>query len=329
MLVYTGYTPVVLELLDTYTPMIQQLICQPEFNILHLGVLLLEKYGIPILGGFAVDKCSTFCIKNISAYMKQGMSWDLVEALIKHGTVPDVAAIEISMQYNRPKATLFIAENVKETVPYDHLLSLTISMEWHGQFVKYCINQGGKFSPNDIWSVLRWENDSKAESMLEKILKNGGSADVKDIKGHLPLNFLLDNNMFTKVLILLNHGADTSTVDISGLIKKLIKLETTDCSTMVLNGIIKSKSKKMDIKDELNRSLTIVFKNKCYDLAALLIECGADITYIADHDKSTTPVHVATIIALYVKGKKLLCSYYRGVGIFKHGMHSLLIRQVT
>ena len=283
MLIYTGYIPVVLESLDTYTPMIQQLICQPEFNILHLGVLLLEKCGIPIPGGFAVDKCCTFCIKSISAYMKQGMSWDLVQALIKHGTVPDVAAIEISMQYNKPKATLFIAENIKETVPYDHFLSLAISMEWHGQFVNYCISQGGRFSPNDIWSVLRWENDSKAESMLEKILKNGGSADVKDIKGCLPLNFLLDNNMFTKVLILLKHGADTSTVDISGLIKKLIKL-------------------------------------------ALLIECGADITCIADHDKSTTPVHVATIIALYVKGKKLLCSYYRGVGIFKHGMHSLLFK---
>jgi len=285
--------------------MIKQLIYQPEFNILHLGVLFLKKCEIPIPGGIAVDKCSTLCIKTLSAYMKQGMSLDLVKALIKHGTVPDVAAIEASMQYNKPKQTLSIAEKIKETVPYDHLLSLAISMEWHGQFVDYCISQGGKFSHNDIWSLLKWKNDSKIESMLEKVLKNGGSGDVKDKKGDLPLNFLLKNNMFTKVLVLLKHGADTSTVDISDLIEKIMKLKigTTDCSTKVLAGIIESKSKRMDIKDELNRSITIVFKNKQYELAALLIEYGANITSITDHDKSTTPVHVATTIALHVKGK--------------------------
>ena len=297
------------ELLETYTPMIQQLICQPEFNIVHLGVLLLENCVTPIPGmkwGIAVNRCSTSCIKDLSVLMKQGMRWELVEALIKHGTVPDAAAIEVSMyQYNKPKAALFIAKKVKDSVQYDHLLSLAISKEWYGSFIKYCISKGGKFSYNDLWSVLRWKNDSKVESMLEKILKNGGSADVKDDKGQLPLTVLLKKNMFTKVLILLEYGADTSTVDISDLIKKLIKLKTgtNNCSTKVLNSILKNKSKLMNIKDELNQSLTIAFKNKQYELAALLIEYGADITHITDHDKSTTPVHVATIIALYVKGK--------------------------
>ena len=294
------------EVLETYTPMLEKLICQPQFNFIHLEVLLLKQCSIPIPNikcGIAIQKCSTFCIKELSALMKLGLQWNLVVALINHGTVPDEAAIEVSIHiYNKSVSTLFIAEKVLGVVQYDHLLSLAISKEWHGQFVNYCISQGGKFSPNDIWSVLKWKDDSKIKSLFKKLLKNGGSVNVKNSKGQCPLNFLLENNMFTRVLILLKYNADTSAVDITNLITKLIKLKAgvTDYSIKALKGIIECKGTIADIKDELNASLTVAFKSEHYELAALLIEYGADITHITD--KSTTPVHVATTITLHIKG---------------------------
>ncbi|XP_065902411.1 uncharacterized protein [Dysidea avara] len=182
-----GHNPVVPEVLETYTPMLEKLICQPQFNFIHLEVLLLKQCSIPIPNikcGIAIQKCSTFCIKELSALMKLGLQWNLVVALINHGTVPDEAAIEVSIHiYNKSVSTLFIAEKVLGVVQYDHLLSLAISKEWHGQFVNYCISQGGKFSPNDIWSVLKWKDDSKIKSLFKKLLKNGGSVNVKNSKG--------------------------------------------------------------------------------------------------------------------------------------------------
>lgn len=279
--------------------MIEKLIRQQEFNIVHLEFLLLKK-SVPGVTGIAEDRCSTSSIKELSKLIAKGMSWDLTKALIKHGTIPDVAAIEASMQFKNPKKTLFIAEKVQGNVPCNRLLSLAISKKWHGSFVNYCINKGGKFSPKDIWHVLTWENNT----ILETVLNNGGNADEKD-KGQTPLNFLLKSNSFEKVLILLKHNADTSTVDIRGLVDSM-KDGVNDCSMKVLSEIICSKSKLMSIIDELNRALTIALKRKQYELAVLLIKSGADIAYACITDKSTTPVHVATTIALHVKGKTIL-----------------------
>ena len=303
IIVFIAHNPVVLEELETYTPMLKELMSQKQFNVIYLEILLLKKCCEPTLEcGMAIQKCSTSCIKDLSALMKLKIQWNLVEALINHGTVPDEASIEVSMHmYKKPESTLFIAKRVDGVVQYSQLLSLAVSMEWHGVFVRHCISRGGKFSPDDIWSVLKWKDDSKAKSMLKVLLKNGGVANTKNDKGQYPLNFLLEKNMFAKALILLKHNVDASTVDVRDLIRKVIKLKATDSSIKALKCVIECKERNRDIKDELNASLAIAYKDEQYELTALLIEYGADISQIAD--KFTTPVHVATTIALHVKGK--------------------------
>ena len=134
---------ITLEPLDSYTPVIERLITLHEFRVIHLEVLLLPKCkAVPKLKtGIAINKCSTACIKNLSEIMMQ-TGWKLVEALIEHGTVPDIKCIEVATEKYGEDRTLYLTQCIEEktkhnNICYNSLLSKAIRKKWNDRFVHH------------------------------------------------------------------------------------------------------------------------------------------------------------------------------------------------
>ena len=131
---------------------------------------------------------------------------------------------------------------------------------------------------------------------------------MKNDKGQLPLDFLLQQGMFKSALTLLELKIDTSGIDIIGTMKSVKKYDADRHPIIkILGGIIENKKQPPDLlKQELTSALKYAFTNNKYDVAAMLINHGADISSCVD--KSTTIVHVATKIVLHVDGT-YVCIY--------------------
>ena len=304
---FVGYHTIILEPCDSYTPVIEILITLREFRVIHLEVLLLPKALPKLKTGMAINKCSTACIKNLSEIMMQ-TGWKLVKALIKHGTVPDIKCIEVAIEKYDEDRTLYLTQCIEEKtkhndICYNNLLSKAIiCKKWNDRFVHHCLKQGAKFAAEDVWTVLKWPNDSRKYNLLKLIVSQDGAMDIQNDKGQLPLDFLLEQEMFKVALILLEFKIDTSGIDIIKTIK-LVKMYDANRHPIfkILNGIIENKKQPPDLlKQELINALKYAVTKKRFDVAAMLIDHGVDISSCIE--KSTTVVHVATKIALHVNG---------------------------
>ena len=302
-----GYHTIILEPLDCYTPIIEKSITLPVFTVTHLEVLLLPKCkALPkLVTGMAMNKCSTACIKNLSQVMMQ-TGWKLVEALIQHGTVPDIRCIEVATEKYGEDRTLYLTQCIEEktkhnNICYDSLLSKAICKKWNDRFVHHCLKQGAKFAAKDVWTVLKWTHDSRKYNLLKLIVSQDGAMDVQNDKGQLPLDFLLEQGMFKGALTLLEFKIDCSGIDIVKTMKFLKKYDANRHPIIeILGGIIANKKQPPDLlKQELTSALKYAFTNGRYDMAGMLINHEADISSCVE--KSTT-VHVATKIALHVDG---------------------------
>lgn len=306
----TGYPTVLLKPFNCYTSVIEKLITYPEFGVIHLEVLLLQKCeALPNLKtGMAINKCSTACIKELSKLMIIKMEWKLVETLIEHGTVPDIKCIEIAIEQYGENRTLYLTHQVEKSnrnkICYDNLLSLAICKKWCGKFVDYCLKQGAKFSDKDTWTVLKWRKDSTKQILLKQIMSQDGAMNVQNNEGQLPLEFFLEQGMINDALALLKFSLDTSKIDIVKTIKGFQKYDVSEHLIKILNGIIKNKKNVPipDLKHELNHALKYAFTNKQYKVALVLINHGADINSFVVDKSTTTAVHVATEIVLHLDG---------------------------
>lgn len=290
-----------------YTSVIENLITFPKFKVMYLEVLLLCqcKAAPNINAGMAINKCSTVCIKELSKLMIQIKEWELVEALIEHGTVPDIKCIEIAMEQYNEDRTLYVIQHIEKAehnICYVSLLSLAIRKEWNDKFVSHCLKQGAKFAAKDIWTVLQWKNSPAKDNLLKLMVSQDGAMDIQNNKGQLPLDFLLEQGRSNSALTLLEFNLDTSKINIIETIKKLKKYSPDKHPIKILSKIIENKKTDPDLlKQELTDALKYAFENNKYNVAAVLIEHGADINTCVD--ESTTVVHVATKIALHADGK--------------------------
>ena len=296
-----------LKLRSCYTSVIEKLITFPEFRVVQLEVLLLCKCkALPNLKtGMAINKCSTACIKELSKLMEQNMEWKLVETLIEHGTVPDIKCIDIAVEKHDEHKTFFLIQQIEKTtqnkVCYDNLLSIAVHKKWSDRFVDYCLKKGSKFAAKDIWTVLRWADDSTKRNLLKLMMSQDGAMDIQNSKGQLPLDFLLEQGMFNGALTLLKLNLDTSGIEIIKTIKTLKKYDVNKYPIItILDKVIENKINAPGHKQELNSALIYTFTNNQYDIAFVLIDRGADINTCVD--KSTTVVHVATKIVLHLDG---------------------------
>ena len=294
--------------LESYTLFIEKLITFPEFKVIHLEILFLHKCeAVPSVKttGMAVKKCSTACIKELSEIMKQTKEWKLIKALIEHGTIPDIRCIEVATKQFNENVAFFIVQAVEKDnhkICYDSLLSVAIDNKWNGEFVDHCLKQGAKFTAKDIFAVLQWKNEPSKNRLLELMVFQEGAMDQRNHKGQLPLDFLLEQGMFNCTLTLLEFNMDTSANNIINTIKMLKKYDTNKHPILkILCKIIRNKKNVHDLKQELASALKHAFSNKQYDVAALLIDHGAD-TALCVENSTTTVVHVATKIVLHTKG---------------------------
>ena len=204
-----------------------------------------------------------------------------------------------------------IEEKTKHNnICYNNLLSKAICKKWNDRFVHHCLKRGAKFTPKDVWTVLKWPHDSRKQNLLKSIVSQDGAMDIQNDKGELLLDFLLEQGWFKDALTLLEFKIDTSGIDI---VKTMESVKKYDAPIIeILNGIIANKKQPSDLlKQELTSALKYAFINNKYDVAAMLIDHGADISSCVE--KSTTAVHVATKIALHVNGMYKLyvamCTY--------------------
>ena len=239
--------------------------------------------------------------------MKQTkLEWKLVEALIKHGTIPDVECIEIAMERYTEDRTFYLMQQVEkqgnQNICYDSHLSLAICKKWNDKFVSHCLKQGAQFTAKNVWTVLQWKNSHAKDNLLKLMVSQDGVMDVRNYKEQLPLEFLLEQGRYKGALTLLEFNIDTSGIDIVKIIK-ILKTYTADKNpTEILCKIIKNKKNDPDVlKQELTAALKYAYENNRYDVAAMLTNHGANISSCVE--ESTTVVHVATKIVLHVDGK--------------------------
>ena len=238
-----------------------------------------------------------------------------MEALVEHGTVPDIKCIEVATEKYGEDRTLFLTHCIEEktkhnNIRYNGLLSKAICKKWNDRFVRHCLKQGAKFAEEDVWTVLKWPNDSRKYDLLKLIVSQDGAMDIQNDKGQRPLDFLLEQGMFTVALNLLEFKIDTSGIDIIKTIKSVKKYDANKHPIFkILYGIIENKKQPPEILiQELTSALKYAFTNKRYDVAVMLIDHGADISSCVE--KSTTIVHVATKIALHVNGMYVCMHVY-------------------
>ena len=253
----------------------------------------------------AIGKCSTACIKELSKFILQTKEWKLVQALIEHGTVPDVRCTEVAMEHCSEDKALYLikqVEKAKHSICYVTLLSSAIGKKWNDNFVRHCLKHGAKFAAKNIWTILQWGNCPEKDNLLKLMAPQDEDMNVRNKKGQLPLEFLLEQGRSNTALTLLEFSLDTSEIDIIETIGKLKKYKAENHPIKILCKIIKNKKIHPDIlKEELTKALVYAFKNSRYEVAAVLIDHGADIKSCVD--ESTTLVHVATNVVLHTEGK--------------------------
>ena len=283
------------------------MITLPKFKVIYLEVLLLEtcKAKPNLKAGMAIGKCSTACIKELSKFILQTKEWKLVQALIDHGTVPDVRCIKVAMEHCSEDNALYLikqVEKAKHSICYVTLLSLAIGKKWNNNFVNHCLKHDAKFAAKDIWNVLQWGNSPEKDNLLKLMASQDGAMNVRNKKGQSPLEFLLEQGRSNTALTLLEFSLDTSEIDVIKTIGTLKKYKAENNPTKILCRIIENKKTHPDLlKEELTEALIYAVKNSRYEVAAVLIDYGADIKSCVD--ESTTIVHVATNIVLQTDGK--------------------------
>ena len=295
--------------LDCYTSVIQKLTSSPEFKTIYLEVLLLRKCKtMPNLKtGMAINKCSTACIKELSKLMVQSKEWELVEALIKHGTIPDVGCIETAMEQYTEDNALYLMQQVEKidnhNICYNSFLSSAINKQWIDKFVGHCLKQGAQFTTEHVWTVLQqWKNCPEKDKLLKLMVSQGELMNMKNDKlQQLPLEFLLEQGRYKVALTLLEFNIDTSKIDIIKTINILKKCTADKHPIEMLCKVIENKKNDPVLKVELTAALKYAYENDRYVEAAVLIDHGADISSCVE--KSTTVVHVAAKIVLHVDGK--------------------------
>ena len=284
------------------------MITLPKFKLIYLEVLLLEtcKAKPKLKTGMAIGKCSTACVKELSKFITQTKEWKLVQALIEHGTVPDVRCIEIAMTHcSSEDDALYLIKQVEKaqhSICYNTLLSSAVDKRWNNNFVSHCLQYGAKLAAKQIWTVLLWKNSPEKDNLLKLMVSQDIAMDVRNKKGQLPLESLLQEGRSNTALTLLEFNLDTSMIDIIKTIQTLKKYSADKHPIKILCRIIENKKINPDLlKEELTEALMYAFKNSRYEVAAVLIDYGADIKSCVD--ESTTIVHVATDIVLRTSGK--------------------------
>ena len=255
--------------------------------------------------GMAINKCSTACIKEFSKFMIQTKEWELVEALIEHGTVLDIGCIKTAMEWYTEDNALYLMQQVEKIgnhqICYNSFLSSAICKQWNDKFVSHCLKQGAQFTAKQLWSVLQWKNSPAKDKLLKLMVSQDGLINVRN-KGQLPLEFLLEQGRYKGALTLLEFNIDTSGIDIIKTIIVLKKYTADKHPIEILCKIIENKKNNPDVlKQELTAALKYAYENDRYEEAAVLIDQGADIYSCVE--ESTTVVHIATKIVLHVNGK--------------------------
>jgi len=261
----------------------------------------------------ARGKCKTVCIRLTDFMNKFHPNLCLIKVLIEHGTRPCLGCIIVAIDQRKPDAAVFFCHELKRIEPkfsvdYRELLKMALRKRCLGTFVHHCIKQGTRFAGDDIWIVLSWKSTEITEEILKLLLMYGGSADVKNDNDQLPLNFLLDHGIFTASVTLLQFPVDASTVDVSTMIRKHAK---NDMFTVELLSLILDKGGNvMGINDKLPSPMVCALEKSRYDLAALMVDHGAELTKIGVEKSATTSVHAATKISLHTGTYLVLIRMY-------------------
>ena len=252
--------------------------------------------------GMAKGKCKTVCIRLTDFMDKYQPNLSLIKVLIEHGTKPCLGCVIVSIDQRKPDVAVYVCNELKRLEPklsidYRELLKLALHKRCLGVFMHHCVKHGARFAGDDIWIVLNWKATEITEEILKLLLTYGGSADVKNDGNQLPLNFLLDRGIFSASVTLLQFPVDAGTVDVSSVIKKHGKNEifTVELLSLILDkgGNVKG------INTKLPSPIVCTLEKNRYDLAALLVDHGAELTKIGVEKSATTSVHAATKISLH------------------------------
>ena len=250
----------------------------------------------------AKGKCKTVCIRLTDFMDKYQPNLSLIKVLIEHGTKPCLGCVIVSIDQRKPDVAVYVCNELKRSEPklsidYRELLKLALHKRCLGVFMHHCVKHGARFAGDDIWIVLNWKATEITEEILKLLLTYGGSADVKNDEDQLPLNFLLDRGIFSASVTLLQFPVDAGTVDVSSVIKKHGKNEIF--TVELLSLILDKGGNVMGINTKLPSPIVCTLEKNRYDLAALLVDYGAQLTKIGVEKSATTSVHAATKISLH------------------------------
>ena len=216
--------------------------------------------------------------------MEKTKEWELVEALIKHGTIPDIGCIETAMKWYTENNALYLMQQVEKignhNICYNNFLSSAICKQWNDKFVSHCLKQGAQFTDKHVWTVLQWKSCPEKDivKLLKLMVSQGESLNMRNDKGQLPLEFLLEQGKYEGALTLLEFNLDTSEIDIIKTIIILNKCTADKHPIEILCKIIENKKNDPDVlKVELTAALKYAYKNERYAEAAVLIDHGAGI----------------------------------------------------
>ena len=287
-----------------FTPVIEKLISLAVAELPHWEFLFIKpskKKSLP-KSGMAKGKCKTVCIHLTDFMDKFQPNLSLIKALIEHGTRPCLGCIIVSIDQRKPDVAVFLCNELKRTeqkhgIDYRELLKMALQKRCLGTFVHHCVKYGARFAGDDIWIILNWKATEITEEILKLLLTCGGSTDVKNSENQLPINFLLDHGIFSASVTLLQFAVDASVVDVSSVIRKHGK---NDIFTVELLSLILDKGGNvMGINAKLPSPIVCALEKNRYDLAALLVDHGAELTKIGVEKSATTSVHAVTKISLH------------------------------
>lgn len=250
----------------------------------------------------AKGKCKTVNIRLTEFMDKFQPNLNLIKALIEHGTRPCLGCVIVAIDQRKADVAVFLCGELRRTEPklgidYRELLKMALHKRCLGTFVHYCVKQGARFAGDDIWIILSWKPTEMTDEILKLLLTYGGSTDVKNNDNQLPLNFLLDHGIFSASVTLLQFPVDASTIDVSMLIRKHGK---NDIFTVELLSMILDKGGSViGVTSKLPSPMICALEKNRYDLAALLVDYGAELTKIGVEKSATTSVHAATKISLH------------------------------
>ena len=287
-----------------FTPVVEKLLNIDVAELSHWEFLFIKPSKKKLLpqSGMAKGKCKTVCIQLTDFMDKFQPNLSLIKALIEHGTKPCLGCIIIGIDQRKPDVAVFLCNELKRTeqkhnIDYRELLKMALHKRCLGTFVHHCVKHGARFAGDDIWIVLNWKTTDISEDILKLLLMYGGSTDVKNDEGQLPLNFLLDRGIFSASVTLLQFAVDASSVDVSSMIRKHGKNEIF--TVELLSLILDKGGSVVGINAKLPSPMVCALEKNRYDLAALLVDHGAELTKIGIEKSATTSVHAATKISLH------------------------------